>query len=277
MAITDNPLMSAEELNDRREELVVLDCRFSLADPDAGEAAYREAHLLGAFYLHLERDLSGPVSRHGGRHPLPEPAVFNQRLAEVGIGRDTPVVTYDDSGFAFAARAWWMMKALGYTDVRILNGGLEAWYQLGGILSDIIPEADAVAPHDGASYAGVVDIDGLRAAQAEGAILIDSREEKRYQGLEEPIDPVAGHIPGAVNYPWQGVSNEAGYALAKPQHLQRWSELEAERPLVVYCGSGVTACVNLLSLTLAGREDARLYAGSWSDWCSRMDAADGPG
>lgn len=277
MATRDNPLMSAEELNDRHEDLVVLDCRFSLADPDAGEAAYREAHILGAFYLHLERDLSGPVGAHGGRHPLPEPQVFNQRLADLGIGRDTPVVTYDDSGFAFAARAWWMMKALGYTDVRILNGGMEAWYQLGGILSDTLAEVEAVAPHDGANYAAVVDIDGLRAEQAEGAILIDSREEKRYQGLEEPIDPVAGHIPGAVNYPWQGVSDGAGYALAQPQHLQRWSELELERPLVVYCGSGVTACVNLLSLTIAGRQDARLYAGSWSDWCSRMDTADASG
>jgi thiosulfate/3-mercaptopyruvate sulfurtransferase len=272
MATRDNPMMSVEELNDRREDLAILDCRFSLADPDAGEAAYREGHILGAHYLHLERDLSGPVGEHGGRHPLPDPAIFNRRLAELGVGRDTPVVAYDESGFAFAARCWWMMKALGYTDVRVLNGGLEAWRQLGGITGDGDYDPEPATPHDGGSYAGVVDIAGLRTAQAEGAILVDSREEKRYQGLEEPIDPVAGHIPGAVNYPWQGVTGESGYALGKDQQVQRWAELDKDRPLIVYCGSGVTACVNLLSLKIAGRDDARLYAGSWSDWCTYMEA-----
>ncbi len=271
MAPSQNILMSAEELNDRREDLVVLDCRFSLADPQAGEAAYRASHILGAFYLHLERDLSGPVEKHGGRHPLPDPTVFNQHLAELGIGRDTAVVAYDDSGFAFAARLWWMMTALGYTDVRILNGGYTAWHQLGGICGDGSYEAEPVPAHDGTEYTGVVDMEGLRAAQAEGAILIDSREEKRYQGLEEPIDPVAGHIPGAVNYPWQSVTDASNYSLGVAAQVQRWSELDGERPLLVYCGSGVTACVNLLSLALAGRDDARLYAGSWSDWCSYIE------
>ena len=115
----------------------MLDCRFSLADPDAGEAAYEAGHIPGAFYLHLERDLSGPVAKHGGRHPLPDPAIFNQRLAGLGISRDTPVLAYDDNGFAYAARCWWMMKALGYTDVRILDGGLNAWLTLGNLLRNM--------------------------------------------------------------------------------------------------------------------------------------------
>ena len=268
---SNSPLITVEELNDRFDELVVVDCRFSLADSDAGEAQYHKAHIPGAFYLHLERDLSGPVGKHGGRHPLPEAEQFNRCLAELGIGRKTPVVAYDESGFAFAARLWWMMRALGYTDVRVLNGGLAAWRALGGLLSDGESEAVAVPAHDGLNYAGCLDIEGLRAAQAESAILVDSREEKRYQGLEEPIDPVAGHIPGAVNYPWQGVTDDDGYALHPEQQIGRWTELEGDRELVVYCGSGVTACVNILSLALAGREDVQLYAGSWSDWCSWMD------
>ena len=123
------------------------------------------------------------------------------------------------------------------------------------------------------AYAASVDIAGLKASRAGGAVLIDSREEKRYQGLEEPIDPVAGHIPGAMNYPWQSVTDEQGMALHRSQQVLRWQELEPERELVVYCGSGVTACVNILSLHLAGRDDVKLYAGSWSDWCSWMSDA----
>jgi thiosulfate/3-mercaptopyruvate sulfurtransferase len=270
MSSNAQPLISAGQLLARAGDVIVVDCRFSLTDADAGEKQYRESHIPGAVYLHLQRDMSAPVAEHGGRHPLPDPAQFCDRLAALGIGRDTAVVAYDATGMAYATRLWWMMTGLGYTDVRVLDGGLQAWLNAGGELTDEISRPLPVSAHSAFGYAACVDIDGLKQSLAAGAILIDSREEKRYRGLEEPVDPVAGHIPGAMNYPWQSVTDEQGVALDRAQQLLRWQELEPDRELVVYCGSGVTACVNILSLRLAGREDVKLYAGSWSDWCSWM-------
>jgi thiosulfate/3-mercaptopyruvate sulfurtransferase len=267
------PLVSAGQLLARSDDVLVVDCRFSLTDADAGEEQYRESHIPGALYLHLQRELSAPLAEHGGRHPLPDPAQFCGRLAAMGIGRDTAVVAYDANGMAYAARLWWMMASLGYTNVRVLDGGLQAWLKAGGTLTNVIPGSLPVSAHCASDYADTVDIDGLRESMAGGAVLIDSREEKRYLGLEELIDPVAGHIPGAMNYPWQSVTDERGVALNRTQQVLRWQELEPDRELVVYCGSGVTACVNILSLQLAGRKDVKLYAGSWSDWCSWMSAS----
>lgn len=264
------PLISVQQLRASFDEISLVDCRFSLADTAAGESEYAESHLPGAYYLHLERDLSAPLGQHGGRHPLPVPAQFCARLAEIGIDSDTPVVAYDSNGMAYAARLWWMMTALGYTNVRVLDGGLGSWVEAGGELDNILPVPKPVSAHDGPAYAACVDIEGLKDSLAGGAVLIDSREEKRYQGLEEPIDPVAGHIPGALNYPWQSVTDEQGSALDSVRQQKRWEAVEPDRELVVYCGSGVTACVNILSLCLAGRKDVKLYAGSWSDWCSWM-------
>lgn len=266
----DRLLISAAHLQHEIQAVVLLDCRFVLTNPDAGELAYSESHLPGAHYLHLERDLSAQAKGIGGRHPLPTAQGLCQRLAQLGVGRDTPVVIYDDSRLAYAARCWWLMRALGYTRLRILDGGFGAWLAAGLPVDARRSQPTAVTAHSAQSYAKSVDIEGVRAALTGGAILIDSREQRRYLGLEEPIDPVAGHIPGALNFPWQGVTDEAGLALPANEQSARWSKLEADRALVVYCGSGVTACVNILSLSLAGREDVQLYAGSWSDWCARM-------
>ncbi len=271
------PLISVAQLRKNLADTVVVDCRFSLAETGAGEASYRQDHIPGAHYLHLDRDLSGEKGEHGGRHPLPEPTRFCERLAQLGITTDTPVVAYDDSRFAFAARLWWMCRALGYRRVQVLDGGYTAWCAAGAATDAEIPKPQTVVAHQADGYATCLDIDGLRVAQGEGAILIDSREEKRYQGIEEPIDPVAGHIPGAVNYPWQGVTDTAGKAQNATAQTERWQELDPGRELVVYCGSGVTACVNLLSLAMAGRAGVQLYAGSWSDWCSYLPVADESG
>lgn len=265
-------LISAAELAGQLQQTIVVDCRFQLGHAGGGEENFQQGHIPGAHYLHLERDLSAPVSEHGGRHPLPQPGQFMALLASLGISLDTPVVAYDDSGFAFASRFWWMARALGYQQVRVLDGGWAAWLEEGGDSSTGAAQTQPVAPPPTqADYRNWVDIDGLRQALADGSLLVDSREERRYLGLEEPIDPVAGHIPGALNFPWQGVTDEAGYALSRPQQVQRWQLLEAGQKLVIYCGSGVTACVNILSLALAGREDAILYPGSWSDWCSYLE------
>ncbi|WP_240732825.1 sulfurtransferase [Halioglobus maricola] len=248
---------------------VIVDCRFNLADKGEGERLYLEGHVAGAVYLDLERHLSAPVAEHGGRHPLPVPADFIATLASVGIGPDTEVVAYDANRLAYATRLWWMMRSIGYRAPRLLDGGYGAWVEADGAIEAGASSSEPAVPGRGA-FTGACDIDGLREAQSDGAILVDSREERRYQGLEEPIDPVAGHIPGAVNHPWQGVTDASGRVRDQAQLRAHWGDtLEAEK-LVVYCGSGVTACVNLFSLALLGRDDATLYAGSWSDWCSYL-------
>jgi thiosulfate/3-mercaptopyruvate sulfurtransferase len=263
-------LISAAELAASRDHYRILDCRFELGHAGSGADKYREGHIPGAFYIDLEQDLSAPVGTHGGRHPLPPAGEFMARLAAMGIGLDTPVVVYDDSRFAFAARCWWMARALGYHKVRLLDGGWSAWLEQGGESTTSPAQVEPVAVPAAADYRKRVDIEGLRVALSRGALLLDSREQRRYLGLEEPIDPVAGHIPGALNFPWQEASDPRGRALAEPQQVQRWQELERGQELVVYCGSGVTACVNILSLAIAGREDVSLYAGSWSDWCGYL-------
>jgi thiosulfate/3-mercaptopyruvate sulfurtransferase len=266
--VTLQTLITAEELAGILGDVVLLDCRFALGDAGAGARDYTDGHIPGAHYAHLERDLSGPIGEHGGRHPLPDPTQFAGWLASLGVDRDTAVIAYDDNGFAFAARLWWMMKALHYGNVRLLDGGWSAWRAAGGATDTDTPRADPVKPPLVGDYGGKLDIEGLRKAQAAGALLVDSRDAPRYQGLEEPIDPVAGHIPGALNLPWQGATDDSGFALEPAAQSARLSLLDTDRDLVVYCGSGVTACVNLLALHLEGRDGARLYAGSWSDWCS---------
>ncbi len=257
-----------------RDDTVIIDCRFSLADTGEGAALYQAGHIPGAHYLDLEQDMSSPVEKHGGRHPLPEANEFVAVLAKLGVGPTTRVIAYDDSRLAYAARLWWMMKSLGFRPPSLLNGGYQSWLQIGGV-----PETDTSVPaeyvgEEGvellAKFGGVCDIQELRAAQGTGGTVVDSREVKRYQGLEEPIDPVAGHIPGAINRPWQGVSDSMGRFLAEEAQRQHWGDALKADQLLVYCGSGVTACVNLFSLSRLGRDDAILYSGSWSDWCSHL-------
>lgn len=251
-------------------ESVIFDCRFSLADPEAGRALYLRGHVPGARYLDLNRDLSAPPAERGGRHPLPSPREFAATLAGHGVGPDSQVVAYDDSRLAFAARLWWMMRSLGYRPPRLLDGGYQAFLDAGGEPETAVAEPRSVEPLAVTQFAGQCDIEGVRAAQARGAVLVDSREERRYLGLEEPIDPVAGHIPGAVNRPWQGVTSADGTVREADGLREHWGDALEAPELVVYCGSGVTACANLFSLALLGREEATLYAGSWSDWCGYL-------
>jgi thiosulfate/3-mercaptopyruvate sulfurtransferase len=262
-------LIEAEELL-ASSPPVIFDCRFSLADPSLGRAQYIEGHIPGAHFLDLNGDLSGPIAKHGGRHPLPAPDVFATLLSRHGVGPDTDVIAYDDSRFAAAARLWWLMRSLGYRPPRLLNGGYQAFLAAGGTPGREVPQKPASGDVAGTTFKGYCDIAGLRALQGEGAVLVDSREERRYQGLEEPIDPVAGHIPGAINRPWQAVTAKDGKIGDTALLRDHWGDVLDAEQVVVYCGSGVTACVNLFSLALLGRDDATLYAGSWSDWCSYL-------
>lgn len=266
------PIISVSQLKDllNKPYTVVLDCRFSLADTTLGERQYQEGHIPGAYYFHLDRDLSGAKGPHGGRHPLPDPEALTQKLRQAGVNDKTPVVIYDDSRFGFAARAWWLLRYLGHEECYILDGGFKAWCAAGMTVDRRIPaeKSGRFTPQVNSDW--LLSCDDIRAALDSGAYtLVDSREAKRYQGLEEPIDPIAGHIPGALNFPWQEVTNDRGYLKSHSNHSERWLSVK-DQPLAVYCGSGVTACVNLLSLYIAGIP-AKLYAGSWSDWCSYED------
>lgn len=267
-----NYLISPQWLHDRLDDpqVVVIDCRFSLSDPELGQKQYQEGHIPGAFYLDLNRDLSSPVGLHGGRHPLPDLAQFAEKLAAMGINyQKTLVVAYDDTRFAFASRLWWLLRYMGHDKVALLDGGLSAWKDEYRVTREIsTPTTGSFVPQLKPEM--VVDIETVKARKdLPPVLLVDSRESDRYLGKVEPIDPVAGHIPGAVNYPWKDVSDENGMAKVKEQS-QRWTDANQAEEIIVYCGSGVTACVNLWSLEMAGISTGKLYAGSWSDWCSYL-------
>ncbi len=264
----------AEHLHD--SQIAIADCRFSLADPDLGRQQYLTSHIPGAYYLDLNRDLSSPVKPHGGRHPFPESQQLVKTLAAMGIKSGTTdaaslVVAYDDSKFAFAARLWWLLRYLGHDRVVVLDGGWSGWQAAGHPVTDQLPSPRSGNFVTQLQHDRIVNIDTVKAHKDLPEVaLVDSRDRDRYLGEREPIDPIAGHIPGAVNYPWKGVSDAQGYLLPASEQAKRWATLDSPDEILVYCGSGVTACVNLLSLELAGIQTGKLYAGSWSDWISYL-------
>ncbi len=253
-----------------KKNVVIVDCRFSLADVALGEKLYKEGHIPGAFYFHLDRDMSGVKSEHGGRHPLPDTKCFEATLRAIGVNHDTLVIAYDDQHFAFASRLWWLLRFVGHDQVKVLNGGYQAWLKAGLPSSLEIPEATSgnIVVKPNADM--VVDIETVRGIDFSKTVLIDSREEERFLGINEPIDPVAGCIDGAVNFPWQQVTSDNGFYTGNEEQLQRLQSVKDSKDIIAYCGSGVTACVNLLALAEIGREDSKLYVGSWSDWCSYL-------
>lgn len=253
-------------------QVVVIDCRFQLSDPSWGDRQYCAGHIPGAYYLDLDRDLSSTVQEHGGRHPLPNCDLLAQKLAAMGIVRNqTLVVAYDDSRFAFASRVWWLLRYLGHDLVAVLNGGWQEWRKQNYPVTQELPQprSGSFVPQLRSHW--TVDIETVKIQKdLDSTILIDSRDRDRYAGEREPIDPIAGSIPGAVNSPWKQVSNEQGYFKAIDRQQQLWSAYSSADEIIVYCGSGVTACVNLLSLKLAGFDNTKLYPGGWSDWCSYL-------
>lgn len=266
----DHTFITAGELANQLTNTVILDCRFSLADPHEGERLYQLDHIPGALYCHLEKHLSAEKQQHGGRHPLPDAEVFARQLQSWGINAGTPVVVYDDQRFAFAARAWWLLKAAGISNVKFLDGGYQAWKAQHHPLETEpknVPVGNTSETHL-FEVNNTVNFEMILQSLNQSAYqLIDSREAPRYRGESEPIDPVAGHIPGAINKPWAEITDEAGFIRPQAFHDLRWQGFNDDKPLVIYCGSGVTACVNIVSAQLAGKQPL-LYPGSWSDWCS---------
>jgi thiosulfate/3-mercaptopyruvate sulfurtransferase len=262
----DEVLITATELAQRLdadEPLAILDVRWQLTDPD-GRAGYERGHLPGAVYVSLEDELSDHSVSGRGRHPLPSGRSVEAAARRWGVRNGVPVVVYDDWNRAGSARAWWVLTAAGLPDVRILDGGLSAWT---GPLETgaVAPEpGDVTAAHDDL-YAGALPT--LTAEQAAvAATLLDARAPERFRGEVEPVDPVAGHIPGARNVPSSGLLTDDGRFLSDGALLDRIGAIDGPAT-GVYCGSGVTASVVLAALAMAG-VDAALYPGSWSEWCS---------
>lgn len=250
--------------------VALIDCRFDLADPRAGERAFLAAHIPGARHAHLNRDLAAPPTAHTGRHPLPPPEAFAARLGLLDIGNDTQVIAYDEANGSFAARAWWMLRWLGHSPVAVLAGGFKAWVAVGGALQsgEAVPGSRQFAPR--VDSQAVLSTEQVSTAlQDPQRLLVDARAPERYAGAVEPLDPVAGHVPGAVNYPFTDNLAADGYFLPAAELRRRWeARLAGTSPenVIAMCGSGVTACHNLLSLEVAGLPGAKLYAGSWSEW-----------
>ncbi|PPA71218.1 sulfurtransferase [Jeotgalibacillus proteolyticus] len=260
---------SAWLIENMSEDLSIIDCRFSLQEPKQGRKLYEESHIPGAVYFDLNEDLSGEVKEHGGRHPLPAEKDFIEKLESAGISNSSAVVVYDGGEAAFASRFWWLLNYYGHDKVFILNGGFKEWTaqgfpvekevktkQRGNFKAQTRPEMKA-------------DIDEIKQIinGKTASLLIDSRSYDRYIGQHEPIDRVAGHIPGAIHRDWMdGVSK--GFFLKDEEQANRFSEWEKDRPIVVYCGSGVTATPNIIALKQAGFKNVKLYPGSYSDWVS---------
>lgn len=267
-------LISPPQLAARLDEpgLVILDCRFALEDTDYGQRSYAEGHIAGAHFADLERDLSGAVVKgKTGRHPLPEPQRLIDRLRHCGVNADSQVVLYDDGPGAFAARAWWLLAWLGKRDgVFLLDGGLKAWHAAGLPLSLDAPPSEPGHFDAAPDPDMVVTAQQLQERLGEPELtLIDARALPRFLGQVEPIDPVAGHIPGAQCAAFTDNLGADGRFLPAEQLRERFAAQLQGRPegkLVAYCGSGVTACHNLFAMCLAGYPMAKLYAGSWSEW-----------
>jgi thiosulfate/3-mercaptopyruvate sulfurtransferase len=258
----------ASQLQD--DALALFDCRSELGNPRWGEAQYAESHIPGARFLHLERDLSSPITALSGRHPLPDPGQLARRLGELGAGSGMQIVAYDQGNGAYAARLWWLARWLGHAQVAVLDGGFAAWRAAGLPLETRVqtprPRQLAVTLDERASIE-VGTVDSLR--QRPGTLLVDARGANRFAGRDETIDPIAGHIPGARNLPFTGNLGGDGRFLSADALRRRWQVLLGSRPassVIAMCGSGVTACHNLLALEHAGLGGGRLYAGSWSEW-----------
>ena len=250
---------------------VIVDVRHQLSDTVYGERVYAEGHVPGAVFLHCDRDLSGPMTGQNGRHPLPDPAALAERLGAVGIGPDTQVVVYDDAQGMIAGRLWWLLRWLGHTRVALLDGGLQAWLAAGEPLTQEAPKAQPRSLPLCLQPAWV-PVDWVQSRLNDAAMcLVDARGPDRFRGENETIDPVGGHIPGAVNRFFK--DNVLPDGRFKPADVLRaeWQAVLAGAPaaaVIHQCGSGVSACLNVLAMEVAGMPGSRLYAGSWSEWCA---------
>ena len=266
------PLITAnqlEEIINSGENVLLCDCRFDLADPQAGKKAYVEGHIPGAVYVDLDQDLSGPKTGSNGRHPLPTPEAWAQTKSRLGMDSKTLVVAYDGQGSVYASRLWWMLKATGHAKVQVLDGGLDSWNGPIGTMPCQAKPTDTLVP--AMPYVGLVPVEGvIENLQTKKSVVIDARANDRFHGQNETLDPIGGHIPDAINYFFR--DNLSGKLFKTPEKLYKdFHDLLGSTKaseVIHQCGSGVTACHNLLAMEVAGLKGSRLYAGSWSEWCA---------
>ena len=262
-----SPDQLAQHLHD--PQWVVFDCRFALTRTESGRQAYAKAHIPGARYGHLNEDLAGAITPGSGRHPLPDPALLARKLGRWGVDESKQVAVYDDSSGSMAVRMWWLLRWLGHDAVALLDGGFPSWAKQGRELSAEIPLIHPTEFHPVRNDSMWVDSGDVLEALRNGKVVIDARAEERYSGLIEPLDKVAGHIPGSINAPFEDNLDLRGNFLPAAELRAHYASLlHAARPdeVIHLCGSGVTACHNLLALEIAGMPGGKLYAGSWSEW-----------
>jgi thiosulfate/3-mercaptopyruvate sulfurtransferase len=265
--ITPNQL---EELVNTGADILICDCRYDLVDPNAGREAYNTGHILGAIYVDLGRDLSAAKTGSNGRHPLPSPQAWAETKQRLGIDPKTTVIAYDNHGSVYASRLWWMLKASGHAHVQVLDGGLSAWNgSIGTIPPVVTPLKTAIEPQD---WMGSVTVNEMEQwlTDSKGQCVVDARAEDRFRGENETLDPIGGHIPGALNRFFK--HNLSAGQLKSPDALRaEFTALlgnAAGSDVIHQCGSGVSACHNLLAMEVAGLPGSRLYVGSWSEWCA---------
>ncbi len=251
----------------------IFDCRHDLQNTEYGAQAYVKGHIAGALFLHLDRDLSGEKNGRNGRHPLPDPTSFAAKMSACGVGPDTQVVAYDNEAGVFAARLWWMLRWLGHPKVAVLDGGLAAWRRAKQPLVAEVPQFPPARFEPRPQEQMLVDANFVMAVRGSpSALILDARSPERFSGEQETIDPVGGHIPGAVNRFYFDNLDDAGCYFKPAEELRtEYDQLLAGRSaetVIQQCGSGVTACHNILAMQLAGLSGSKLYAGSWSEWCA---------
>ncbi|PFE06283.1 sulfurtransferase [Bacillus cereus] len=265
-------IVTVEWLRDHIEDehVRIVDCRFDLANPNWGREQYEKEHIPHALYFDLNLDLSSSITEHGGRHPLPDIQDFAEKLSQAGIDEHTTVVAYDSQAGAMASRLWWLLTYVGHQKTYLLNGGFPAWKEQNLSITAEVPTIERKKFIPNVQDNMLVTMEDVKEKIRTNAdvTLIDSREPRRYAGVEELVDPKAGHIPTAENYFWKDGITAEGQFKNKNEQEERFHHLNKEKETIVYCGSGVTACPNILALQTAGFRNVKLYAGSWSDWIS---------
>lgn len=264
------PIITVEELKNiqQSKDITIVDVRSHLTKPHYGKEQYDLGHIPGAFFLDMEEDLSSPEQEHGGRHPLPNIPELAKKIGKIGIDETRTVIFYDDGSGAFAARAWWILQELGHEDVRILEGGMQAWQDNGNDVTDVVPQASPVIFTPEAAYNHIVTMQEVKDRDKDKTVLIDSRSFDRYQGKVEPLYPKSGHIPGAKNYFWKDVLTSDNVWKDQTTLRKQFAGLEKADEIIVSCGSGISACPNIVALKRAGFTNVKLYPGSFSDWIS---------